>query len=479
MKTLKQLYKCNYEIEVNGIKTNSKKVQHGDLFVCIKGLTNDGHNFIQEAISNGAVAIVSEKDINCSVPVIKVKNTKTELRSLLNRFYGNPNDRFKFIGVTGTSGKTTTSIIIYEILKNIKNSAYIGSAGVLSNKFNLNEVVNTTPDICELYNWLENLSDNEYIAIETSSVGLKQNRMGTIKFDIGIYTNISFNHLNIHGTFEDYKKSKQILFDNIKKTGYAILNIDDHYFNDFLSHCHCHIITYGKSKEANIRIVDINLKLKNTMFTIIYKNQKYKITTNLIGEFNVYNICAALATALCIGIPIEKSIEFVKKIRISAKVERLNYGQEFTLIFDTCHTKNAVQNLLYNLNLLKKNKIIVVASMDPSHLNDVDDFRKSTELIVNLSDYTIFTFDISVRNNISFSNYSNKLGKNLNKKKYEICLNNVEAIKKAIKMASSIDIVLVTGYSYFYGMNKKDNIDPYLICRKAIEERLNTLNKSI
>lgn len=107
MKTLKQLYNCNYEIEVNGIKTNSKKVQHGDLFVCIKGLTNDGHNFIQEAISNGAVAIVSEKDINCSVPVIKVKNTKTELRSLLNRFYGNPNDRFKFIGVTGTSGKTT------------------------------------------------------------------------------------------------------------------------------------------------------------------------------------------------------------------------------------------------------------------------------------------------------------------------------------------------------------------------------------
>lgn len=472
MKNLNQLYKCDYKIEVNGIKTNSKKVHQGDLFVCIQGLTHDGHNFIKEAISNGAVAIVSEKNINCSVPVIKVKNTKIELRNLLNRFYGNPNDTFKFIGVTGTSGKTTTSIIIYEILKNIKKSAYIGSAGVISNEFNLDEVENTTPEICELYNWLEKLKSNEYISIETSSVGLKQNRMGTIKFDIGIYTNISFNHLNIHGTFEDYKNSKQILFKNIKRNGCAILNIDDHYFNDFLSQCHCHIITYGKNKEADIRIMDVNLNLNNTNFTILYKNQKYKITINLLGEFNVYNISAALATALYIGIPIEKSIEVVKNIQIPAKVERLNFGQKFTLIFDTCHTKNAVQNLLHNLNLLKKNKIIVVAGMDPSHLNDENDFRKSTEMIVDLSDYTIFTFDKFEKGDISFDNYSNKIEKKLNKQKYEICLNNVEAIKKAINMASDMDIVLITGYSYFYGMGKKNNIDPYMVCRKAIEEKL-------
>lgn len=262
------------------------------------------------------------------------------------------------------------------------------------------------------------------------------------------------------------------MFNNIKQSGFAILNIDDCYYHEFLSHCNCNIITYGKNKEADIRIIHIILNLNNTIFTILYKNQKYKITTNLIGEFNVYNICAALSVALCIGIPIEKCIEVCRKIQIPAKVEKINYSQDFTLMFDTCHTTSAVQNLLDYLNLVKKKKIIVVASMSPRHLNDIEDFRKRAEIFTNLSNYTIFTFDTSCINKFSIDNYSNKLGENLDKQKYEICLNNKEAVKKSIMMASSGDIVIVTGYTYFYGLNIDKNTNPYLICKETIEKDL-------
>lgn len=472
MMKLNELYNCNLDIEINGIKTNSKEVKKGDLFVCIKGFTNDGHEYINDALKNGAVAIISEKDINVNIPVIKVEDTKAELANLLDKFYGNPNNKFKFIGVTGTDGKTTTATVIYNFLNKIKKAAYIGTNGIASDNYTVDEVLNTTPDILEFYNILEKLSEDnvEYISMEASSAGLKQNRTGNIEFDFGVFTNLSIDHLKFHGSFEDYKHSKIKLFEKIKKDGFAILNIDDEYYEDFLSHCNCNVITYGKSEKADIRILNSDLSLNKTTFSILYKNNIYEIETSLIGDFNIYNICAAIAVATCIGVPIESCIECSKKLKILGRMEKVKFGQDFTIIFDFGHTINSLKSVLSYLKNFNKNRIIIVFG---AVSNFESDRKEKGNIITSMADYTIFTSDKRADKKVleNQEDIINEITSDAIKPKFEVCIDRKEAIRKAISIANKDDIVLISGVEYFVGKNRKTGVNPYLECQKALEEK--------
>lgn len=468
---LSELLNCNYDTLVKGIKTDSRKVEEGDLFVCLKGEVTDGHKYIDMAIKKGAAAILLEEDIECSIPTIKVESTKEILPIILRKFYGNFNEKLKFIGVTGTSGKTSASTIIYEFLKKFIESSYIGSNGVISRNYNEQQVANTTPNECELYNILRRLSENnvEYVAMELSSAGLKQDRLGDIELDFGIFTNLTIDHLDYHKTFEDYKMSKLKMFERIKKDGYAILSMDDKHFAEFKLHCNCHIMTYGRNKDADIQIIDINPRLENTLCTIKYNNKEYFIETNLNGEFNIYNICAALGVAITLGISLEDCIKAAKSLIIAGRMERLEYGQNFSIILDLCNKKDSIKDKLVSLNRIKKRRIITVASCTN---NDLDVVKGIGQVCTLLSDYTIFTTSKdSDKKEEDIANKLSLMTQNVQSGNFEVTFDRESAIKKALLMAKEDDIVLVTGSEYLFGSHK-NVVNPYKVCEDVIKELL-------
>lgn len=465
---LNELLNCDLNIEINGIKTDSRLVDKGDLFVCIKGITNDGHNFIKSAIKNGAVAILAEREIECLVPLIIERDIRNKLPKILFKFYGDFNKKLKFIGVTGTDGKTTTALTIYEFLNNAYETAYIGTNGIFSRKYFVDGANNTTPTICEFYNTINILEKNkvEFISMEMSSAGLKENRTGNILFDFGVFVNLSADHLVYHGSFEDYKNSKIKLFKKIKKDGFAILNCDDKYYNDFFNNCACKVFKYGKREDADLKILKIEEGLKKTMFSISYRNNVYNIETSLIGGFNVYNICAALSVALNCGIPIEKCINKCKQLKVLGRMENIDYGQPFTLIFDFGHTINSVTTVLQYLNKFKKNKIIVVSGAVPNHESDR---KEKGKIMTELADYCIFTSDI--KGNELNEEIISELTSSAKKGKYEICVDRKTAIEKAISIANNDDIVLIFGVEYFFGKNRKNGTNPYLVAKEKINKQ--------
>jgi len=217
MKRLNELYDCSYDVLINDIKINSKEINPGDLFVCIRGVNFDRHDFIGEAISNGASALIVKKEGNYTVPYIVVEDPDAELKRLAQVFYDNPLDKIKLIGTTGTDGKTSTATIIRDLLGNRK-CGYMGTLGVDYGE-NHEELKNTTPEAHVICKYLDKMikENMNYASIETSSEAFFRNRLDEFAFDIGVLTNITGDHLNIHKTHENYVNCKKDLFRKIKK----------------------------------------------------------------------------------------------------------------------------------------------------------------------------------------------------------------------------------------------------------------------
>ena len=234
MKKLNELYSGYPEILINDIKINSKEVNKGDLFVCIKGVSVDRHDYVLDAINNGAVAVVASKKIDVSVPVIYVNDTNLELINLCQKFYDYNPDDLRIIGVTGTNGKTTVASIIQNLIGD-NTCGYLGTNGIICSKFN-EKIRNTTPDADRLYKYFKRFKDNgcNIISMEASSEAFLRGRLNGLNFDVGILTNITEDHLNIHKTIDNYIESKGKLFKQVKHGGISILNRDDKYYIIYL-----------------------------------------------------------------------------------------------------------------------------------------------------------------------------------------------------------------------------------------------------
>ena len=215
MKKLNELIECDFDIEINGIKINSKEITEGDLFVCTKGVNTDRHDFIEDAIKNGAVAVIVSKDITCSVPTVKVKDTNEILPILCSKFYDHPEEKLKIIGITGTDGKTSTATIVQTLIGN-DICGYIGTNGRSCSKFN-KEINNTTPDSDKLYEYFYDFVNAgcKYVVMEASSEAFFRHRLDNIVFQVGAITNITREHLNIHKTFDNYLEAKAKLLEKL------------------------------------------------------------------------------------------------------------------------------------------------------------------------------------------------------------------------------------------------------------------------
>ena len=414
------------------IKIDSRKVSDGDTFIALRGINSDGHNYVEDAIKNGATTVIVEEG-EYSVNTIIVKDTKVYLREYLENNYYDEIKKIKLIGMTGTNGKTTTCYLIYQALNKLNmRCAYIGTLGFYLTDENriLN---NTTPNLYELYEMLlECVSKNyEYVVMEVSSQGLAMGRVDTLIFDYVIFSNLTQDHLDYHGTLENYILEKQKLF-SMTNDSYAIINSDDKYSDYFI--LDNKNITYGKTSN-DYKIRDIYSTLKGSSFKL--NGEEYY--TKLIGEYNIYNVTIViiLLKILCID-NIKEVIENLDSP--NGRMDMIEY-KDNVIIVDYAHTPDAVEKIITNISKLNHNKIITLIGCGGNR----DKTKRSImgSIATDYSDYVIFTSD-----NPRFEN-PKKILKDitckLDRKNYKIIVNRKKAIKKSIQKLSKNDILLLLG----------------------------------
>ena len=361
MRKLNEIFDTKYDTLVKDIKTNTKEIEDGDLFVCIKGFNVDRHDYVDEAKRKGAKALIVEHTVDSDLPQIIVPNINDNFADICTKFYDEPSKKMIMIGITGTDGKTTTSTIIYELLNQIVKTGYIGTNGVNCPNY-VDHSNNTTPTSEHLNRFLNNFYNKgcKVVSMEAGSEGLAQGRCKNIEFDYSVFTNLTHEHLNFHKTMDNYMDAKGILFKQTKKDGYSLINIDDEYGKKISKYCNGKVLYYGKDENADFRFTNVVITPYGTTFDLNYNNQVYNIKSPLLGMFNVYNLTAALGILILMGYNI-KDFD-LSNLFIDGRMNDINLGQDFKVIVDYAHTPNGYLNLFELTKTIKCNKTIIVAN---------------------------------------------------------------------------------------------------------------------
>jgi UDP-N-acetylmuramoyl-L-alanyl-D-glutamate--2,6-diaminopimelate ligase len=356
------------DVTVTGIAIDSRSVKPGDLFVAMQGGSLDGHTFIPKAIENGAVAVVGERELvgqigrvasppGDNLPYVRVENARRSLTWLAAAFYDWPGRKLTVMGVTGTDGKTTTCNLIYHILV-----AAGLRAGMIStvNAVIGDEVLDTgfhvtTPDAHDVQRYLDKMVEAglTHVVLETTSHGWSQHRVDACEFDIGVVTNITHEHFDEHGSYENYRAAKARLFSSLERTDpkpqgnprLAVLNYDDRSFAYLNSSMQGNKITYGLGEGADVQAVDVSYGPDGMRFVAKYPKFRISIVVNLLGRYNVSNCLAALCTTVFgLGIEPELAAQGIANLPgIPGRMEIIDMGQDFTAIVDFAHTPNALK----------------------------------------------------------------------------------------------------------------------------------------
>ncbi|HHT38826.1 MAG TPA: UDP-N-acetylmuramoyl-L-alanyl-D-glutamate--2,6-diaminopimelate ligase [Mollicutes bacterium] len=445
MKKLNELIPCKHEVLISSIEDDSRIKNDNYLFCCIKGLTVDGHDYVDQAISNGAVAILSEKELDVDVPVLKVKDTNKAMVEVLSRFYGEVDKRLKLISVTGTDGKTTVSSILYQLLNHMDKAGYIGTNGIECDGYTQESNL-TTPFPVQLFKALDGFYKQgcKYVALEVSSERLFTKRIDSMNFDIAIFTNLTKDHINNHKTYSNYKECKAKLFGMIKDDGYAIINNDDPNASYFKKASKGNIITYGIDKKSDYTASDISVLPDKLTFKLNTTDGNYFVESPLSGVFNVYNLLASIITCHKLGFKIEEIIENIKKLKpITGRVNTIDYNGRFKVVIDYAHTVNALKNLLEYVRVMTKGNIITVTGS----AGDRDKLKRPEmgKIVTSLSNYVIFTTDdprSEDPNDIVDDMVSDLDPDTFN---YKRVMDRSTAIKEALNMAKEGDVVVIAG----------------------------------
>lgn len=423
------------------IKYNSKKIEKGDTFIALR-TNNDGHKYIEDAIKNGATKIIAEYG-NYPVETIIVNNTKDYLvKYLYDNYYSEIKD-LKLIGITGTNGKTTTSILIHNMLNKLgKKTAYIGTNGFYIGKF-IKELPNTTPEIIDIYELLIEAKKEgcEYVCLEASSHGLDQNRLKGLTFDFAVFTNLTHEHLGYHKTMENYTKAKQKLFNMLRNNKYAIINNDDNYKDYFIVKGNNNI-TYSFTK-GNYYIKEYNITLSHSTFSVVHNNENYTFSTKMLGKHNIYNSLVSIIILSKIGYTFEEINKVLNTVEGPiGRMENINYKNN-NIIIDYAHTPDGIENVLKTARELKPNKIITVIGCGGGTGSDREKRSEMGNLVLTMSNKTIFTND-NPRDEDPNQIINDLLKEKVNDN-YIIELDRKIAIKKGIEELTNNDILLILG----------------------------------
>ena len=439
--------------DINGIFYDSRKVKHGSLFVALSGYRTDGHRFVLDAISKGAIAVIIENDsiipgeifTHNNVTKILVRNSRRALAEISNAFYKNPSETLKLIGITGTKGKTTTAWLIKHILAVAGYKS--GLLGTIANYIGDQKLPAslTTPESCELHELFQKMIKQEctYAVMEVSSHALSLDRVYGLNFRNAIFTNLSLDHLDFHETLDKYFEAKNILFRSLSEDAFAIVNGDDEKTNAVLAATPAKKLVYGQKSGADFRISDIKLGLSKTEFILHYQNKPYAIESKLFGVFNTYNIAAAFASAMCNGIAPEVIIEAIASApQVPGRFEVLSNGKKQAIV-DYAHTPDSLQKTLENIRLIIGNTRPLVTVFGCGGNRDTTKRPVMGKIATELSDSVIVTSDNPRREEPNA--IIEDIVKGITKTNYIVNPDREEAIRQAIKKSEENAVILIAG----------------------------------
>lgn len=392
-------------VVVTGVSFDSRKIKPGFIFVPLTGVGRDGHAYISDAIQNGAIAVVGSKPgVQINVPYIQVKETHRALADLCAAFHGFPARKLTMIGVTGTDGKTTTSNIIFEILKAARSrigmistvNAVIGDQE-LDTGFHV-----TTPDAPDVQRYLADMvsAGTDIVVLEATSHGLAQDRVAACEFDIAVVTNITHEHLDFHGNYENYLKAKAKLFSTLSETTIkprgnprlAVLNRDDQSYSHLKEIAKVRQVSYSLVDPlADMHVKDISRDASGMRFMVVSKDFEVPVITTLVGDYNLSNILAALcATIYGLHIDPHVAAEGIRNMRgVPGRMESIDLGQDFAAIVDFAHTPHAIEVTLQQSRTMTKGRVIAV--FGSAGLRDRAKRRMMAETSAKLADITVLT----------------------------------------------------------------------------------------
>ena len=436
------------DINIKDIQHYSPFVTKGSLFICIEGFKTDGQLYIKEAINRGAVAIVSEKETEVvGVTVVQVENARRTMSSIANYFYNEPTKKMRLIGITGTNGKTSITYMIKNIFEFCGKK--IGLIGTISNWIGdiKIEAIRTTPESLDLQGIFSQMLRHsiDTCVMEVSSHALELGRVDDCTYSIGLFTNLSPEHLDFHINMENYRDAKKKLF--YKTTLYNIINIDDFHgkiIMEQIKDIETPLLTFGVKEKADIYATDIDMDIKGVRFNINMPKGAVYVDIKIPGMFTVYNVLAAAAVCYCSGIDIGKIGRALNNMEsIPGRFEVIKEIEDFVIIVDYAHTPDALENVLRSAKMFAKNRIITVFGCG----GDRDKNKRAImgEISGRFSDYTIVTSD-NPRTEEPFS-IMKMIEKGVAKvtDKYNMIEDRKSAIQYAIKMAADNDIIIIAG----------------------------------
>lgn len=434
------------DAEITGLAYDSRLVKPGDLFFAIKGARADGHDYLEQVAQQGAAAAVVERDMKAPLPIVREASVVSAMSRISAAFFEAPSRRIQVIGVTGTNGKTTTTYLIEAILKSLGKTC--GVMGTVNYRLgnDVRPAPNTTPMSLDVQSFIAEAVKGKAAAVvmEVSSHALEQNRVDDVRFSVGVFTNLTQDHLDFHGTMQKYFEAKRKLFvrpDPIK----PVVNLDDEYGARLADELPG-VITFGWNEKALVRASDIKSDLNGIHFDLwLPSGKSHKISNNLLGMHNVSNCLAAAAAMFAYGLSEQEIVSGLnQKLAVPGRLERVEAGQPFVVAVDYAHTHDALAQVLTTLRDTGPKKLICVFGAGGDR--DKTKRPKMGDVAVRLSDQVFVTSDNPRTENPELILKEIEAGiKITGKTNYKVVTDRESAIKEAIGAATPGDIVLIAG----------------------------------
>ncbi|GBF75468.1 UDP-N-acetylmuramoyl-L-alanyl-D-glutamate--2,6-diaminopimelate ligase [Paenibacillus sp. 598K] len=445
------------EVEIGGIRIDSRKVVPGDLFICLPGHTVDGHDYAAQAAERGAAALVVQRPLPVALPQLIVKDSRLAMAILGSHYYGYPSERLRMIGITGTNGKTTTTYLIERLLADAGRPA--GVIGTIEMRYAGRSLPmsGTTPESLDLQQALADMAatDTAYCVMEVSSHALEQGRVKGIRYRSAVFTNLTQDHLDYHQTMDNYAAAKSLLFSRLgnayapesSERSYSIINADDPYGVQLAKASAAEVITYGIEAEADVRASNIAISARGTSFHLETFRGGLDVQLRLVGKFNVANALAAVATGLAEGLELTQIRDSLEQIAgVPGRVEAVDAGQDYAVIVDYAHTPDGLDNVLKAVKEIAAGRVICVFGCG----GDRDRTKRPImgRIAASHADYMLITSDNPRSEDperILRDIEAGLLADEVPPSRYALEVDRREAIKKAVEMASSDDVVLIAG----------------------------------
>lgn len=446
---LSKMFKDAPTVNIHGLTFDSRKVEKGDMYFCLPGLNHDGHEFITDAVNNGAIAVVHSKPLSPDMPpaiYLRVDDVNAAMNQAARIFYSRPSDKLEMFGITGTNGKSTIANIIRYFENLERPCGYIGTIEIAYGNTRLAPNL-TTPDALFLQKTLKDMVDARMkaCALEVSSHGLALHRVDGINFDAAIFTNFTYDHLDFHGTMENYFDAKALLFEErVKPDGVSVLNVDDAKFQDLKDRTLSRVMTYGIKNPADYQAKNVRISQNGTEFDLEHNGKTWPVSSNLVGEFNVYNLLAAIAACAETGSSIDTLVRMSSGIpQVAGRMEQIRAGQPFNVVTDFAHTPDGMEKIFQYGREITPEGSKLIAVFGSAGKRDKAKRKVFGELADQYCDRVILTEDDP--RDEDPKEIAEEIKSGMKKVLPTFIADRYEAIRQAIEAAQDHDTVLLLG----------------------------------